>query len=669
MTRSSTQALIVWATLAWCIAGASPVIAQISEPNEAPAAAITVPDLRVSEGHPLPAAQPSTESDLDADPADSLDLEKTGLVPEMSAGVRTWLAIVIILVLLLRLDPVLTLHNLDALVLAITCALLLSRHGELDAAPPWVYVALSLAAAYWLFRGLLMFARREIPKRQLNLTRSATLVLVAAGLLIAFDGLLRAPLSESSRDSIVGAVQVTRTGKLPYGIVTGHDARSPLSYIVHAGGVWLDDAGRPEGDRLRDTEPTGETPWLFEQNEFVVRRVALLVNGVLSLALLGALCIIGLRLHSPAMSGALVVLACVFPGATECFGEPEIMLPAVMLAWSVAFALLGGLGGLLSMLTLVLAGMAWPWAWCAVPVLGAYLLRRGLQVLGMIIGLLGGAVACVAGIIWLVAPDLPRVDGAMRHAGLAPAFVAQLASDGGLVIEKSDGEELMPSASPAIKQRFWRALLEFDNVTLDGLAGESMLPNGDDAAGILYREVVPEADAQERMVAGYRNALAEMDDQTRFWAATRTMLEATWLPTRLLRERVMGAWEFWSGRGGDDLWRNMRRGVKVGLAVLIVIVSLALLGGGKRQPHHLVGALLMIASATLLVSWYGAVTNWVWLLPLILATLIVHTEDGQEVRQAAVERPYHPATPRVTSDPAPPALDLGPAPRITVDKE
>ena len=670
MTRSSgTQTLIVWATLAVSLVGVSTAFARIIEPNEPAPTASQSADLE-SPASALPDESISSVEDADeTESAWALDLEKSGLVPEMSADVRTWLAIVVILVLLLRLEPLATMHNLDVLVLAVLCALLLARGDELDVAPAWVYVALSVTAVYWLFRGLQMFARREIPMRQLNLTRSATLVLIAAGLLVAFDGLLRAPISGSSRDGIAGGLQVVRTGKLPYGIVADHDSRAPMIYLAHAGGIWLGDTGAPEGDRLRDVDPADDALWQVADEKGIAHRVVLLVNSTLLLAFLGALCVIGVRLHSPAMSGVLIALTCVFPGAAECFVEPAIMVPAVMLAWSVAFAMMGGLGGLLSMLMLVMAGMAWPWAWCAVPVLAAYLMRQGLQALGMIIGLLGGIVACVAGTVWLVAPDLPRADGALLQAGMTPRFVAQIADDGGLVIEAGEYDAVTPPTSPAIKQRLWRGLLEFDGVTLDGLAGETMLPNGDDADGILYRDVVPEPDAQERLVAGYRNALAEMDDQTRFWVAARTMLEATYLPMTARQDQALGTWQAWALRGGEDLWRMIRRSVKIGLAVLVVIIALALLGGGKRRPHHLIGAMLMIISATLLVSWHGAVTNWVWPLPLILAALVAHTEERRATQPGVVTRKPPAGTPKPISTQSLPELDFGPAPRITVEKK
>ena len=134
MTRSGNpKTLVAWAFLALCLAGLDFAVAQTVEPNDAPAIPIEVSDAAPAGTHPSDAPLRFAESADAREPHAPFNLDETGLVPEMSAGVQAWLAIVIILLLLLRLDPLLTLHNLDALVLALTCALLLSRAGELDA--------------------------------------------------------------------------------------------------------------------------------------------------------------------------------------------------------------------------------------------------------------------------------------------------------------------------------------------------------------------------------------------------------------------------------------------------------------------------------------------------------------------------------------------------------
>ena len=63
----------------------------------------------------------------------------------------------------------------------------------------------------------------------------------------------------------------------------------------------------------------------------------------------------------------------------------------------------------------------------------------------------------------------------------------------------------------------------------------------------------------------------------------------------------------------------IRKIAKLLTGVLAVLIGLMLLRGTRRQPRHLVGGLLIVSSATLLVSDLGAVTNTVWLLPTLLA--------------------------------------------------
>ena len=59
----------------------------------------------------------------------------------------------------------------------------------------------------------------------------------------------------------------------------------------------------------------------------------------------------------------MMAVFCVFPGSLECLPRPEIMLPSFLLTWTIVFALLPFVGGALATLCLVLAGVAWPWAW------------------------------------------------------------------------------------------------------------------------------------------------------------------------------------------------------------------------------------------------------------------------------------------------------------------
>jgi hypothetical protein len=87
-----------------------------------------------------------------------------------------------------------------------------------------------------------------------------------------------------------------------------------------------------------------------------------------------------------------------------------------------------------------------------------------------------------------------------------------------------------------------------------------------------------------------------------------------------------------------------------------LLVAFLMIRGERKQPRQLVGALLMVSAAALLVSWMGAATDWVWLMPTALAALAATSVPPTGARALA-------ATPPELSP-----LDLGPAPRITVEK-
>ncbi len=388
------------------------------------------------------------------------------LVPHMAPGVKTWFAVVVILLLTLRLRPLGSVRNLDGVILATTCVLLFWRSQAAAPVLSWIHLGLAVVAVYWLFRGLVLLVINSVPRRPVNLAGSAFVVLMIAGVFVAADDLLRTPVSVASRDGIVGGAHLARTGKLPHGVVPGAGSQSPLLYLVHGGAIRAIEFVSLSGRSILDVDPDQLADGFLDENENVGRWVALTVNGTLLVALLVAVWLIGARAHSSGAGAGLVALLCVFPGAGECFGQPEIMLPAVLVAWSLAFALLSGLGGLLAMVCIVLAGVAWPWAWLLAAVMLAYLLRRGWQALGAVVGTTVGAAACVAGVIALVSPALPRVDGSIGAAGLTPAHKVQLTADGGMLFEHTEAAGDTAEGGFAPKRLLWRFLLNRDGTSL-----------------------------------------------------------------------------------------------------------------------------------------------------------------------------------------------------------
>jgi hypothetical protein len=280
----------------------------------------------------------------------------TGLWPDLRGPVLTWFAVFVILLLALQAKPLLAWRNLDGLVLAATC-LLLALRANTDAAPTrfvgqtwqWSsYLALTIVAAYWLLRGLHLVFTRVARVGGCNLSSGAMLVLVVAGLAISIDQIVRTPISPGSRDAMIGGVQMARSGKLPYGDVSGSDSRSPLLYVLHAGA-----AGLTEMVAADDEVPAATTSLAGRQGSPNRQLVSVevtavrVVNAVLLVITAAGLYLVGRRLHSSAMGFSIVAIFCVFPGVVECLPRPEIMLPAALLTWGLAFALLPGVGGLL----------------------------------------------------------------------------------------------------------------------------------------------------------------------------------------------------------------------------------------------------------------------------------------------------------------------------------
>jgi hypothetical protein len=582
------------------------------------------------------------------------------LLPDLRGPTLTWIAVVVILVLTLQTKPLLSWHNLDGLMLALV-ALLLPLRSDVGLLPGdltgqwWAYLLLSLIGLYWLVRGLKLLMAKTVSARQPNISEGAMLVLVVAGLFVAASYIVKAPLSPGSRDGLIGGIYTAETGKLPYGDALDHDARSPLLYLLHAGAVKLAEPTYRPGPEPVAMRWADRKEWLDDAAWKTVDLTAVwVVNALLSVLLFGALAGIGHRHHSVALAQTLVAIACLFPAALECLARPDIMLPTVLLAWSIAFVTVRGVGGLISVFLLVMAGLAWPWAWLALPVMLAYLFRRGWPALGATVGLLGGVAAILIGMTTLVAPTLPRLDGALGDAGITPNYKARLSDDDTVVIER-----YRPSATvePTFKSWLWKPLLDREEARLDSSHAQPALPNGIDASSVMYRDVVATGDARERLQHDYRAALAQEPPATQMWASLRSLLEATWKPSKVPARPMTGVWELWAAGQPDSAgrWTVVRRTAKIVVGLLALLVAVLMIRGERKQPHQLMGALLMVSAATLLISWMGAATNWVWLMPTALATLAARsaTAGAKSTRPPASELP---------------PLDLGPAPRITVGR-
>lgn len=585
--------------------------------------------------------------------------------PDLGWTSVCWFAAVVILALTIRLRPLFSMRNLDALVLAAMC-LLLALRATIGAPPGsqhtwhwWAYLGLTASAVYWLLRGMALLASRQAIQPPGTVSAAVRLVLVLAGLALSIQQIVTAPLSDGSRDGLVGGLFTAATGKLPYGDVPGFEERSPLVYLVHAAAV-------------RGVEPSVQLPgddaeyamgwanhdrWLTQPwPEFADLTAVRLVNAALFVGILAGLLVIGTRLRAEGSGWLMVAVFCVFPGTLECLPRPEIMLPALLLTWTVAFALLPGLGGLLATVCLVLAGVAWPWAWLGLPLVLAYFWRRGWQALGSFIGLAGGAALCWFGLTLLMQPALPRTNGALALAGLSPSYAARLADQETVVIDRRTGTD-EESTSPAASSWLWRWLVARESIALkqpeNAAAGYSIdWPNSVSGDGVLYRDVVPTSAALPVLQGAYRDLLAQAPAPTRALVAARTLLEFTWLRAGETQPETGGAWALWGGSPVMEArWIMIRRVVKVVVLVLVLWATLAIWLGRRNRPRHMLGAILLLASGSLLASDTGAVTNLAWLLPLVTALWAVH--------EAPPTRPV--TVPTAVS------FEPGPAPRITLE--
>ncbi len=581
------------------------------------------------------------QADVPASPA----TEPAGTFwPPTFLPLLTWFSVLVVLLVGLQTRPWLSIRNLDALVLVLI-ALLLALRDEQSYLPRdrtgltlhgWTYLLLPLTTAYWLLRGLWLMRARQVAPPPVNLSEGAAVVLLAAALSFALAEVAHAPLSAGSRDGLVGGLYTAQTGRLPHGEAVGSDARSPLLYLVHAGFIRLEPPVAYVGGKPLPMTWQNRAEWMAGAWWTTLESSpARLLNGALLILAVTGLAWIGGQLHSAALGAGLAAVFCAFPGAAECFSRPEIMLPSTLLIWSLAFALVPGIGGLLSLYLAVLAGVAWPWSWLGlVPMLG-YFLRKGWNGVGASAGLLAGLGTCLFGVTGLTHPALPRADGALAAAGLSPAYVATLDPAGRLRLSEREPAATQPHP---LQAGLWRFLLNSDNATV---------PN---SGNVPFRAVQAEEPAREELQRRYREAIAAAPEATRLWVALRTILEATWLPAVQPQPPVEPVWQVWStGTVGPQLWTQIRRGLKLLCGVLALLAAIVLLRTGEPRPYQLVGALAAVFSAALFTSQPGAVTNWAWLSPMILAVVTAHG------RAAGLPPPPGAAEAR------------GPAPRITIN--
>jgi hypothetical protein len=576
--------------------------------------------------------------------------------PSLDPTTLAWFAAIVILVLTFQTSPLFSLRNVDGLVLAAMCFLLLHRSNVAvewgdRSAQWWSYLLLTLAAAYWLIRGLLLSRSRSTYSGVANLPEGATFILILAGMALGLTRIASEPLTGTARDAFIGGMYTAASGKLPYGDADGYDTHGPLLYLLHAGAIRVLPPMTIDGERVVVMNWKNRETWLQpEAWELADLSAPRLVHGFLFIAMLFAVFGIGRHQHSMAMGLKLVAIFCIFPGVLECLTRGEILLPATLMTWGLALAVLPGFGPLIAMLMFVLAGLAWPWAWLAIPIALGYFFRRGLHGLVGVVALLGGAAGVVLGLTALTSPSLPRARGALKAAGLTAKYVATAAADGAIVIAPAE-----PGAAPAadFKSPLWRFLLDRETAVIDS---RRYSVKGSEAGGVRFRDIDAPPQVRAELQGDYREALLPEHFSRRILPALRTVLEATWLAPIYTGPPIVGAWRYWTSPTdavGQQRTSNIRRGAKIGIAIISLLIAASLARSPTCHRHQFAGAMLVLCSAVLVASEPGAATNWIWLMPAALAALGAKSPEpppspaAQQVAQRLAGGPPSPA-PRIT---------------------
>lgn len=551
------------------------------------------------------------------------------IAPRFSQTGVSWIAAAIVLTLLVQLRPIFSLRNLDALVLALMCLnfplrALGATGVEGDPSGRSVqfysYLALSVFTAYWLARGVGLACAKRVVPFTVNAAPAGLAVLVVASLALGMNALFSQPVSEASRYAMVGGMYFRDTGKLPYGELLGRDDASPLNYLLHAGATRL--IPPINEDVALGWSNRGE--WLTpERIGDLDVAAARLVNGVLFILLFGGVAWLGHRLHSFSMGKTAAAVLCVMPMTHACLGEPAIMIPAVLLTWALAFTTVPGVGLLLAAFLVVVAGLAWPWAWLVLLPLLAYSTRRGWQAFGAVVGTLGGVAACLAIVYVFTAPALPRPERAIAAIGERPQYGATI-SGGRLMIEKWP-DAAPPPAANAAKTWFWNFLLEAETSTIVGADHSLSLPVGVDPGSVRYRDVAASPAALALIQPNYQGAVSGLPDGQRLLIAIRTVLEAVWLGPEARSKEVPPVWDVWFQRGSPseraETITLVRRIVKGGVGVVALLLAIIVLRRENATEQALLGAVLAITAGVALCSFAGAVSDAAWWIPALLGAI------------------------------------------------
>ncbi len=157
--------------------------------------------------------------------------------PQFEGPSFCWLSIVLVFVFLGNSSQVLSLRNLDIILLYLLCPFLL----VLWESKSFAYTGIFAVTLLFFLRCLLgaWLKSKQLLKDNANLRKHTVFVLVLACLLHV-QTVYERPIDDSGLCSVIGAEYIIQTGKLPYGTEFGHiGVYGPLLYALHIPANWI----------------------------------------------------------------------------------------------------------------------------------------------------------------------------------------------------------------------------------------------------------------------------------------------------------------------------------------------------------------------------------------------------------------------------------------------
>jgi hypothetical protein len=142
-----------------------------------------------------------------------------------------WLSIVLVFIFLGNFNRLLSLRNLDIVLLYLLCPFLFVLWQD----KRFAYAGILVVTLVFFLRCLLgaRCKTKQVLKDNTSLKRAAVFVLVLACLLHV-QTVYERPIDDSGLCSVNGAEYIIQTGKLPYGTACGHiGVYGPLLYVLH----------------------------------------------------------------------------------------------------------------------------------------------------------------------------------------------------------------------------------------------------------------------------------------------------------------------------------------------------------------------------------------------------------------------------------------------------